>query len=500
MGLQHKFKELKINYDEIVTYDSQHSQLEHLAQTICASSAIVNKQDIVPVKNMFLDAFEQLNIILIKYIPGKPDVKWCTLPSLLHCWGVALPPHLLDAISQFIVFPEEKKVLDLLDNHPIPNTSGNFQPGHNISLKLAKCLTLCDLLDLVKKLNDFQQPIMDVLDMLVFFKLHHSGVFDKYLQVHLRKESEPVTKAKCSTTTHLITVSTFPPFSMQHQSDDQSQMEGLSLHALQRAMTETHELIMKLMHGTAEYSEIIAEGEIDFEKLDMEQEFNTLYNFSAHFNLPSMGLSGVQSMLELFQYVHHIRTIYSVCEQYQLQGCLSDPNLCELHQLAEYLSQEKNCAKLKLSEAPEKMKKVKKTLFPGNKVSLNCLELFTVVRNSAAFYQFIRDMKFVEEGGQALFQQQYQLITAQLQHEEYDETVLNDLYGAFKLIEPFMDAHQNFNQLMSKVTSLDVSGLNQLKTVNTNITLIRLWFSRAEVRWGSMVNYYQSCCNCNLQL
>ena len=285
----------------------------------------------------------------------------------------------------------------------------------------------------------------------------------------------------------VITVSTFPPFSPQPQPDDQSQMQGLSLHVLQRAMIDTHELIMKLMHGTAEYSEIIAEGELDFEKLDMEQEFNTLYSFAAYFNMPSKGLASVQSMLELFKCVHHIQTIYSVCEQYQLQGCLDDPKLCELHQLAEDLSQEKNCAKLKLFEASEKMKEVKMTLFPGNKISLNCLELFTVVRNSAAFYQFIRDNKFVEEGGQALFDQQYQLITAQLQHEEYDETVLNGLYGALKLIEPFMDAHQNFNQLMLKVTSLDINGLNQLKTVNSNITLIRLWFSRAEVSGGSML-------------
>ena len=32
---------------------------------------------------------------------------------------------------------------------------------------------------------------MDVLDMLVFFKLHPSEMFDKYLQVYLKKESEP---------------------------------------------------------------------------------------------------------------------------------------------------------------------------------------------------------------------------------------------------------------------------------------------------------------------
>ena len=68
-----------------------------------------------------------------------------------------------------------------------------------------------------------------------------------------------------------------------------------------------------------------------------------------------------------------------------------------------------------------------------------------------------------------------------------------------------MDTHQKFCQLMLKVTSLDVSnGIKQLQTVNTNITLIQLWFSRAEVseestphscvqkRWCYMCKVYQA--------
>ena len=47
---------------------------------------------------------------------------------------------------------------------------------------------------------------------------------------------------------------------------------------------------------------------------------------------------------------------------------------------------------------------------------------------------------------------------------------------------PFMDPRQDLGRLMSKVLALDVTnGLRQLETVNANITLIRLWFSRAEV-------------------
>ena len=194
------------------------------------------------------------------------------------------------------------------------------------------------------------------------------------------------------------------------------------------------------------------------------------------------GLAGVRSMLELFQYIHHIKTIHSVCEQYQLQGCLEDVELDELCTLVENLSSEESRARLTPLEASPKMKRVRDILCQASPSSL---ELFTAVGDSNAFYQFVREKQFVGEKGQAVFQQQYQLITAQLQHEEYNETVLNHLYAAFKIIELFMDRDQSFHQLMSQVTRLDVNnGLKQLKTVNTNITLIQLWFSRTEVSGG----------------
>ena len=480
----------QINYDEILTYASQQQLLEHLAQTVCATSAIVDSQDTQAVKNNLLIAFEQLNAFLIRYIPGQPDAKWCSLPSLLQVCGVAFPPRLMDLISRHIVFPgEENKAGELLNNPLTPSTNGIFQLGHDISLKLTKTLTLKELYVLAQGLEAFLQPVMDVLDMLVFFKLHPSEMFDKYLQVYLKKESELGTKEQSSTTTlsaFSFTVPVFSATSVRPHSADQSAGEGLPLRVLLRAMNHTHELVRKLMQGTATYSEIVAEGELNLEKLDIEREFSALHSFSAYLQLPLAsyeGLAGVRSMLELFQYIHHIRTIHSVCEQYQLQGCLEDPELVELLRSVEDLGQEENRAKLTPLDASKKMEAVKKTLCLCSKASPHCLELFTAVRNSAAFYQFVRDKRFIGEKGQAVFRQQYQLITAQLQHEEYDETVLNHLYAAFNFIGPFMDTHQNFHQLMSQVTSLDVtSGLKQLETVNTNITLIRLWFSRAEVR------------------
>ena len=121
------------------------------------------------------------------------------------------------------------------------------------------------------------------------------------------------------------------------------------------------------------------------------------------------------------------------------------------------------------------------------------LAIFSKVADSAEFYQFICEKGFTGENGQARFHQQYQLITAQLQHEEYDEAVLNVLYAAYKLILPFTVKTQSFHSLLVSVKQLLTAAspvgsaktthdyLVQIETVNRNINLIQLWFSRAEV-------------------
>ena len=112
----------------------------------------------------------------------------------------------------------------------------------------------------------------------------------------------------------------------------------------------------------------------------------------------------------------------------------------------------------------------------------SCLKVFPAVANGAAFYQFIQEKQFVGEEGRALFQQQYHLIAAQLQQEEYDDTILNQLKAAFVFMTPFMDLEQSLKELMTQVTQLDTShGDIQLETVNENISRWRQWFPRAEV-------------------
>ena len=443
-------------------------------------------------KTQFLQEYESLNISLIKYIPDQPDLKWCTLPALLQEYGVSFPRRLQQLIYMHVLFPGDPKPQHFEPpvNPVPPSTTGQFQPGHEVCLQLSKSVNLYQLAELITELGNFILPLIGHLDMLVFFKLNKSVMFDKYLRVQIRHNTEKfqslhpqsmMTSPQISGITFSVPslASILPP----SQKEICREEEGLPIKIFIRSLESTRDLLAKVMHGDAKYSEIIAEGDLDLENLDVTREFSVLVDYSHANKMICTGLGGVQSMLELFQYSNHIQNIDNVCTQYKLKGCLNDPKLAKLKGLVgDLVSSEDARAKLTPNEASKKMQEVKATLGITEETNSKTLDLFAVIRDSAIFYQFVRDKQFTDQSGAAIFHQQYQLITAQLQHEEYDEQVLNHLYAAFKLMFPFMDSRQDLGTLMKKVLALDVTnGLRQLVTVNANITLIRLWFSRAEV-------------------
>lgn len=487
---QKRVVESELNYDDIILYAGMQNGMQAIGDAIGATSDHFEPHNLQVQKNTFLQYFEVLNIMLLRYVPGKPAVKWCTLSSLLADNGVHFPAALQDILTKYVLLPGEYKevVGGLLEKEFPHSTTGQFNAGHDISLKLSKMMGLSDLIKLVDDLQNFLQPIFDRLEMLIFFHLHQSVMFDKYQKLYLRKEAEEyMMKMHPSSTmsTFPFPVPHLPMVSLQMAEAEAKLEEENELPTLVRSLVKTTEVLTKLIKGTATYSEIIAEGSLDLENLDIEQEFDILKDYILHFKInlgSNEGLDGVRNMLELFQYTKHIMKIHGVCEQYKLQGCLDDDQLKKLVEIAQELAPEKSRRALTLNNATENMKQVKHLLFGGQQAQSHCLKLFEAVADSAAFYRFIKEKRFSGEHGQAVFSQQYQLITAQLQHEEYDEQVLNHLFAAFKFMSPFMNTRQDFKSLMTQVIPLDTShGLKQLETVNSNITLIQLWFSRAEV-------------------
>ena len=409
----------------------------------------------------------------------------CTLLHLLLKFGVELPDPLLSAIKENVIFPGERGLVakESLDRSLPPSFSKIFLPGQNIRLELKKNVTLDTLRWIVQVLDGYIFCIHDQLSTLVFFHLYESEIFDKHLKLQLRKE---IAKSSASgKKTKGDAPLSFPPLPHGH-STTQSVTKGLSLETLEQALVHTHELIVRLVKGNASYMDIVSEGSLDLKAIEIDREFETfgLYATVANIHVENAdGLKGVKCMMQLFQFASRIKAIHGVCQQYQLEGCLGDPQLKELVELVESISSSEERAKLTPNDAIKKMKKVRQGLFLEEGQNCNFLSLFQDIADSAAFHQFVVIEKgFVGDSGHALFRQQYQLITTHLQHEEYDETVLNHLYAAFKFITPFTDKTMNFESLIAEVSKLNMSDVRQqLSTVNRNIHLIRLWFSRAEV-------------------
>ena len=327
-------------------------------------------QDIQEVKNVFIINFDQLNTYLLKYIPGHPEARWITLPALLAHYGVSLPLHLQEVISKHVLFPgEDKPLVGQLLHNKLPIGNGMFQPSHEIALNLTRAITLRKLLELIQDIMTLLQGILENLDFLVFFHLQQSEIFEKHLMKYLEDATTVVA------TTEKVQSSLFSSFRpvMSQHSDIPQQESSVTLDILEKALGSVNHLLQRLAEGTATYADIVAGGALKLESLNIDREFEIFTEYARHAELSrfdGLALAGVQCMLELFQFTHHIKTIHSVCDQYQLKQCLADPTLHKLMELKEELSSEDSLPKLTPVDA---MRKVSEWAYTQSECNMNLL-------------------------------------------------------------------------------------------------------------------------------
>ena len=480
--LHKRLTEKELNYDEIMLCLTIQPQLISIANNLCISADLQILQE---QKIQFCESYEQLNIEMLKYIPGKSERNWFTLTSLLVTNGVSFPEQLSYVLTKYVRIPGEsnKMIGVLLENEPPVSTTGKFTLGCDVSLKLSKELLLRGLQKLVDDLHKFLQPLVEHMEMLVFFSLKESDLFFKYHKMHLEKVSIEY-REKDEDVHPKSTIFSLPGLQSINQVKSKDDEE---MNLLVESLALTEDILRRLNEGVATYNEITAVGKIDLTSVNIDAELKILSEYIISYK-PELrneaGLSGVKNMLELFQYTEKVLMIHKVCEQYKLKGCLGDNTLKQLKEIAEDLAPRESREELTPIEATDRLKEVKYLLFKTQNGDSRCLKLFDAVADCKAFNEFLRDRQLVGPQGREVFTQQCRLITAQLQHEDYDEQVLNHLIGAFQLMFPFIDTDQNFSSLMNQVVKLHTSnGLKQLYTVNSNIFLIQLWFSKAEVRY-----------------
>ena len=71
-----KFMLQEINHDDMVDYHGSHSSLCKVAKAVCATGMIVKYEHITELRTNYLKDFEQLNLLLLRYVHEVPRVKW----------------------------------------------------------------------------------------------------------------------------------------------------------------------------------------------------------------------------------------------------------------------------------------------------------------------------------------------------------------------------------------------------------------------------------------
>ena len=71
-----KFMLREINHDDMVDYHCSHSSLFKVAKAVCATGMIVKYENITELRTNYLKDFEQLNLLLLRYVHEVPRVKW----------------------------------------------------------------------------------------------------------------------------------------------------------------------------------------------------------------------------------------------------------------------------------------------------------------------------------------------------------------------------------------------------------------------------------------
>ena len=470
---QYRLRQSDIRYSDFlhfVTYSGT-GEIERMCGSLDIKN-VVDHKCIDYVGGQFQKFNKALQNCLIKTLPTEFGSQSCTLHDVLKQYSFNFPSALQSQLEEYVTITQRPTTLSS-DKH------GDVTQRMQYILICWPKISLNILCKLVNDLDEFLSPFKHYLDKLVFFKLFPSNLFHQHFRIEMKRNVTETTKSsdigfKFSDLTTPVT-----------SSDKQLQIKSMKLeeHSVEsfvKCLERVFSLFSRLLTGQATYVEIVANGEIVFDDLDIDQECNVLTMYSNLLQTSCSGLDGVRSFVELSQYAVLIPLVENVCRHFDLLSCLHDPALKSLLQIVDKYESTEGRHNLTPIEALTMVKQIKEVVLIQPQL---CYELFNVMSCSKPFYVFLKEGQFVDEAGKTSFQEHHQLITAQLQHEEYDEVVLNHLLGAFKVISPFLGNLEGLKNLMSQLFAFDniMNGLKQLQTVNTNIMIIRLWFARAKV-------------------
>lgn len=240
------------------------------------------------------------------------------------------------------------------------------------------------------------------------------------------------------------------------------------------------------------HDQITIEGRVDIKRVYkyLNEDFERIYNAVAYEEEQSTSsLCGVKSMINLREALPTVGIVLKVCDELHLTGCTEDPKFIYLKDIysSNVIEEEISMSSLSVKAATEYMKVVEDYLHYNEMLKLKLSPLFQCVLNARTFCDFIQDQFFsgnhTVESATDSFRTWHQIISTQIQNEDFEEQVLREISHAFACIIPFIDKRQSFDTLITKVLLVDPSNnFLELQTMTENMHIIKRWSVQAEVR------------------
>ena len=265
-----------------------------------------------------------------------------------------LPSDLSALLCENILLPGEKKQpvnMQLVEQGPSPSSTGTFAtPDRAVQLQTSKHLSLNLLISVTEELIDFIHPLSQYIDILVYFKLHPSKVFNVYLQNEVKK----------------LVVQVRMEHALEDQKEEQNARLPVTVSILRNALEHTVALMARIVTGDATYGEIVAGGLLDITsdgsqkfpdvRFDVEKEFQNLVKCPQIGCYCTDGLRIIKCLLKLLQLPHYVEMIDRVCGQYHLHKCQEDADFKKISMWAIDLRSEEERASLTPADAVTKWK------------------------------------------------------------------------------------------------------------------------------------------------
>ena len=440
-------QEVKV-HDITNTKDDDDKYLECLSVIMCIPSLVSVKK----MEQKCSSFLEELNKVLLKTIPGQHHSNFKILPELLSKYHMVLPQNLQELVSKYVIYPD--------NNYSLPRDSKclshlqadcKSQPDNKPFVELSESITMSELAVLVDELDKFHEPIEKFIAMLTFFEFHNSVLFRKCFNAQIFNPTIEIQS-------HHIRDTKIPP---QHKENE------MNLSSFVLYLENTHKVILKFLNGQCHYTDI---AQLDPEAhLEITKELDILQQYSAVFKLSSNGLMDTCNMFNFHKFTCQVNSIIFVCRQFRLEECLKDSRLCELQTEVLELQNEAVRSKLTSTDISRKVKHMKELLGIADDTNLLCLDLFSVIKAhcSNALVQVMTDEQC---------RLRHKDVAKHLQHEA---SAIKDFSSVVELMNPFLDADQKFESLMSQVFKKGnmEQGIQTLKSIDAQLPFITEVFS-----------------------